>query len=128
MSHEVFFVTHLTEPLSDMRLQKYLNSIDVTRKTLRRIYCQFSRIFPEISCFYDPLQAVINNFELNCIFSSTLILFASIYCKKAFQLSHFPNFWSVSTQNAKSSGPKPKFQDPRLCSFQFLRSTLLCRS
>jgi hypothetical protein len=29
-----------------MRLQKYLNRINVTRKTLRRKYCQYSRIFP----------------------------------------------------------------------------------
>jgi hypothetical protein len=86
-------------------------SINVTRKTLR-IYCQCSRIFPEISCFYDPLQAVIRNFELNCIFPSTLILFASIYCKKGFPQCkenvyyHFPNFWSVYIQNAKSSEVK----------------------
>jgi hypothetical protein len=36
----------------------------------------------KISSYYAPLQAAIKNFKSNCIFSSTLILFASIYCKK----------------------------------------------
>jgi hypothetical protein len=39
-------------------------------------------IFLEIFSFYDPLQAVLNNVELNCIFPSKLILYALIYCKK----------------------------------------------
>jgi hypothetical protein len=89
-----------------------LNSNNVTRKTLRRIYGQCSKIFPDISSYYDPLQVVIKNFELNCIFSSTLILFASIYCKKGFPQCkengyvHFPNFWLFFIQNAISSGAK----------------------
>jgi hypothetical protein len=39
-------------------------------------------------------------------FSSTLILFASICCKKAFPTEnvyfHIPNFWPVSIQNTKA--------------------------
>jgi hypothetical protein len=40
--------------------------------------------FSEISSYYDPLEGVIKNFESNSTFSSTIILFASIYSKKGF--------------------------------------------
>jgi hypothetical protein len=63
---------------------------------LRRIYCQCSRIFPEISSYYDPLQAMIKNFDLNCIFSSTLISFASIYCVKGFPTEYRECLFSFS--------------------------------
>jgi hypothetical protein len=72
-----------------------------------------SRIFPEISSYYDPLQVVIKNLELNCLILSTLILFASIFfVKNAFPQSkenvylHFPNFWLISIENFKSLGAK----------------------
>jgi hypothetical protein len=42
-----------------------------------RLYCRCSRILHKISSYYAPLQAAIENFNLNCIFSSTII-----YCKK----------------------------------------------
>jgi hypothetical protein len=59
-----------------------LNSINVTRKTLRRIYCRCTRIFHKISSYYAPLKAVIKSFEINYSFSSILILVGSIYYKK----------------------------------------------
>jgi hypothetical protein len=66
--------------------------MNVTRKTLRRIYCQCSRTFPEIYRYYDPLQVVIKNFELNCSFSSTLILFFLSQKQKGNHKQRWPLF------------------------------------
>jgi hypothetical protein len=59
-----------------------LNSINVTRKILRRIYCRCTTIFLKISSYYAALQAVIKTFEINYTFSAILNLLGSIYCKK----------------------------------------------
>jgi hypothetical protein len=54
----------------------------VSEKLTRRLYCRCTRIWHKMSSYYAPHQAAIKNFKSNCIFWSTLILFASIYCKK----------------------------------------------
>jgi hypothetical protein len=85
MSHEVLYVNYchsLNRTILRHEITEIIKSINVTRKSLRRIYCRCTRIFHKISSNYAPLQAVIKFFEINYTFSSILILVASIYCKK----------------------------------------------
>jgi hypothetical protein len=76
------FVTHLTEILSDMRLQKNWIVLMSQEKRWGGYIVDALGFFYKISSFYALLQALIKSYEINYTFSSILILVASIYRKK----------------------------------------------
>jgi hypothetical protein len=107
--------------LSDTILQKYLKSINVTRKTLRRIYW-----VNVLGNFLFLWYASCKIFKLNSIFPSTLILFASIYCKKGFATKNLlDNFYSkmLFLNSKKIFQRKRTWKFPDISYFEDLRQT-----